>query len=165
MSFRPFSPFALFGGGVVRAQRAMLTQSPRNILIRNNFSGWLGGVILTPTEAPTITALGRWSFAASGHTITAKLWTIGGVELASALITLDLVGYKFAPITPVSLAGNTQYILATRETQGGATWEEQRNLPGANGFTIVSSRYGSGEYPNIFGAANALYVPPNLRFI
>lgn len=90
----------------------------------NNYSGEIGYYFI-PTMPMVVTELGRWDNPWSSHSHTIKLVRKSDLSLlGSVSVTCDGANdWKWTALgSPITLVGNTEYILKSTETSGGDTW-------------------------------------------
>ena len=147
------------------ASNQVVTSTPPTSATRNDFSGWVG-YSFTIASSKTITSLSRWSHPSSVLTHDVKIWDNSGTEVATATLTVSGLGsaqWVDQAITPVVLTAGT-YVVASQEFDAGDLWHAQEAGTLAAGFTLGSSRYGTGSWANIDDTAGNIFVPCGFIF-
>jgi len=134
--------------------------------IRNNYAGSLGFKFTVGSSPMTVSQLGRWVIAGNTGTHTVELVrasdnaVLGSVSVNTAGATPGAFAYT-ALGTPVALAANTAYYVASSETTGGDQWYDQSTiLTHASTAVINNAAYTSnGTTWNNPGIANSSYIP------
>jgi fibronectin type 3 domain-containing protein len=139
--------------------------------LRNDAGGWRGMRLRTGGSPVTVTALGRVYVngngrshrltlveASSGTTVATAEWTpAGGVHNQIKYVSLA---------TPVVLAADTGYFLASLEEAGGDSWYSYDTAVSTTGVaTAVTAVYNtSGSWVSFGPAGSYSYVPVALRY-
>jgi hypothetical protein len=141
--------------------------------VRNNFSGWVGGVITTGASAVEVTQLGRYAVAGNTGTHTVKLVNAStGQDVAGGAVTVNMAGAQggtfvySALASPITLSANTTYYLVSQEVAGGDQWYDfNTTIQTANVASEVHSVWSpDGSAYNLIGPANWMYVPVNFQY-
>ena len=120
---------------------------------RSNFTGQAGMEFTTGASPVTVTALGRGYLPADTQPHTLSLYQAGtGALVASATVATgtaadpDGLGFTYQGLSsPVTLAANTSYILASSETSGGDPFfDADTTVHLASGFTANGPAWRSG---------------------
>ena len=141
--------------------------------VRNNFSGWVGGVITTGASAVQVTQLGRYAVAGNTGTHAVKLVNAStGQDVAGGAVTVNMAGAQggtfvySALASPITLSANTTYYLVSQEVAGGDQWYDfTTTIQTANVASEVHSVWSpDGINYNLIGPANWMYVPVNFQY-
>lgn len=120
---------------------------------RGNFTGQVGMEFTTGSSPVTVTALGRGYLPADTQPHTLSLYQAStGALVASATVPTgtaanpDSLGFTYQGLpSPVTLAANTSYILASSETSGGDPFfDADTTVHLASGFTDNGPAWRSG---------------------
>ena len=143
--------------------------------LRNNYTGWVGGVIRVGSNPITVTSLGRLFITGNSgtHTVALFLYTTG-IVVPNGSVSINMTGgtngqWKYATLTtPPTLNANTDYYIVSLETNGGDQWyDADAQITITADATHDGTVYGDGAssdwIPNINGS-NFTYGPPNFKY-
>lgn len=162
----------LSGAGSVTTASDPFVTAATIVSTRNNFNGGVGFRFTVGAAPITVTDLGRWRFTGNANSHTVAIYRNSDqVLMATASIDMSsgTVGqWKYASITPVTLAAGITYNIASVEVSGGDIWGDD-NMTGITitaAGTITHSVFesgGAGSFQNN-NAGTRSYVPPNFKY-
>ena len=141
--------------------------------LRNNLNAWVGMKFTTGSAPVTVTSLGRIYVNGNTGTHTVKLVNAGsGADVAGGSVSINLStgtatnGFKYVALaSPVILAANTAYYLASQETSGGDQWYDSNTVLTT---TTIASVNNAVQKPNnswtAAGGANNSFVPVDFKY-
>ncbi len=141
-------------------------------ILWNNYSGWVGHRLRVGPSPIEVWALGRVFVDGTSRSHVLRLVRVSdGLEVASATWTSeggvhDQIAYVVLE-HPVTLAANTHYYLASRETAGGDAWYNQTTAVASSGAAVVQAAvYSSdGQTWTAFGSGGSdSYGPVSLAY-
>jgi hypothetical protein len=140
-------------------------------VLRNDYTGFVGGQFAVGGTALQVKQLGRWMVAGNSGTHIVKLIQNNGMDVPGGSVSLNLASqtpgqYVYAALTsPVTLAANAVYYLVTQETAGGDQWYDYSVVTADPAATLNAPAFeqGNGAYTTL-GVASAAYGPSNFLF-
>ncbi|MBA2704400.1 MAG: hypothetical protein H0U60_11165 [Blastocatellia bacterium] len=140
--------------------------------LRKNSNNWFGMKITVGSQAITVYSLGRIFVSGNTGTHTVKLVRASdSVDLAS--VSIPMTGgtagqFKYVNLTtPIRLAANTSYYVASKEVNNGDFWYDSNTIVGSTTIATVNGRVTStnGTTWSTSGAvAGNVYVPVDLKY-
>jgi len=139
---------------------------------RNDASGWYGMSITTSSQPITVHALGRIFVSGNTGTHTVKIVRASdGAEVASTSIAMTggtAGAFQYANLaSPVTLAANTNYYIASQETASGDSWYDSNTSVSASSLAAVNGRVSSADgttWSTAGATAGQVYGPLDLKF-
>jgi hypothetical protein len=142
--------------------------------LRNNFGGWAGMKLTVGATGLTVTELGRIFINGNSGVHTVKLVRASDqADVPNGSVAITMSGgtpgqFKYGTLSsPVTLAANTMYYLASEEVAGGDQWYDVANT------TVTTASVGScnggvylgSSYPwKVVTSANHTYVPVDFKY-
>ncbi len=139
---------------------------------RNDASGWYGMSITVGAQPITVHTLGRLFVTGNTATHTVKIIRASdSADLGS--VSLSMTGgtngqFKYANLaTPVTLAANTTYYIASEETASGDSWYDSNTSVTSSALAAVNGRVSSADgttWSTAGATAGQVYVPLDFKF-
>jgi hypothetical protein len=141
--------------------------------LRSDFSGWVGMKFTVGSNSLTVTSLGRLCVAGNNATHDVELLSANtGAVLAGGSAQVNMSACtpgQFVSVslsTPITLASNASYFLASQESAGGDKWYDLGQITttaDASSNASVYSYDGSRWLP--ISGPNTSYVPPTFGYL
>lgn len=140
--------------------------------LRRNSNNWFGMKITVGAQPITVYSLGRIFVSGNTGTHTVKLVRASdSVDLGSVSIPMSggVAGqFKYVNLTtPIRLAANTSYYVASKEVNNGDYWYDSNTIVSSTSVATVNGRVSStnGTTWTTSGAvAGKIYVPVGLKY-
>ena len=140
--------------------------------VRNNLAGWMGMKITTGSQPITVRALGRIFVSGNTDTHTVKIVRVSD-NVTMGSVSLPMTGgtagqFKYLNLaSPVTLAANTAYYVASQEVKNGDSWYDSNTTVTSTTAATVNGRVTSsnGTTWSTTGAVPGnVYVPVDLKY-
>ncbi len=142
--------------------------------LRRNSNNWFGMKITVGSQPIKVYALGRIFVSGNTGTHTVKIVRASdGTDVPNGSVAVSMTGgtsgmFKYVNLaTPVSLAANTSYYVASKEVKNGDYWYDSNTIVSSTPVTtvdgIVTSSNGT-SWSTTGAVTNRVYVPVDLKY-
>jgi hypothetical protein len=139
---------------------------------RNNATGWFGMQITVGSQAITVYSLGRIFVTGSNQTHSLQIVRASD-NLVVGSVSISMTGgtngqFKYANLaTPVRLAANTSYYIASSETRNKDKWYDSNTSVTSTSLATVNGRVTSTNgttWSTSGGVPNQVYIPLDFKY-
>ena len=142
--------------------------------LRNDYTGYVGGVFYLAHHNLIVTSLGRMMFSGNSGTHTLAIYSAAtGLIVPGSIVLVNMSGatsgqYVYVKLSSgVVLFEDNTYFVVSNEIVSGDKWSDANdNVSITSSFVNVSRGYGNGDLHSWINAGNigTMYGPVNIKY-